>query len=843
MPAPLGFYGTISLDGVRFCLAAPLQVQQLATYPGKIVIGDYTKDSDPRLSAWVISDLSGGHGVAEIREGVDQNRCRWATLNIRYPGQWAPPYATTVYTAASNTDGARPLGDLNIAGTYRFYAAYGDKLVQWDESGLAFGASLGTLTAAPVKKGVAYRGTGAARKLFIPMGASGYATYSDAAAFANVAAGANDPAAQAFVLWDDKLVAIDTSGQLWYSTDGAAAGGTSYGAGGKLDTSFVPLNLVLFFDQANNPTVFIVADQGLWAFDPNGPRLYRVAGMDVPGHPYAHLGSAEWRQHLFTTLGMGARRYTGDIAQPMGLDRDEGLPLNYRGRILDLEPEVNGLFALCVGGVSGTTSYAHLQVWTDYGWHTVWADTATSTTTKTTWARVSRAQDAYRLWWGDGSGNLRTISLPVDDANPRAQIVDSQGSFASGSFVVETGRFDAAMTGINKVANFMFVKVGGTGTTGALTIEYRRNGETNWTALDTKSFADGVRSISTHQMGDALPNHSATQHDHEGLLFQEIEFRFTLSDPACWVEHAVLYFMKVQPPGRAFTAQLDLTRPESGQSPTQLSDKLVTLLNDGLFIEMFYRGVGSTVDEYIRVKLTQVDGTDASGSDTHSLRTVTILEIPDEIEIPAVQPASTPAFVAASAVVSGTGTSVAVTKPTGTVDDNLIVVALVAADAAPSAPAGWTATAPAGTLITGSSHYLHTYYKVASSEGASWTWTITSSAYRAVACTYENTATSSPEITGSENASTSGLTVTGTSVTTTTANALIILAAGIEGSGTSTPPGDMVERVDSAGTPSLFFDDVVQGTAGASGNKAATRTGDTDYGWAAHLLAFKADGT
>ena len=839
MPSDLGFYDVITIDGVRYRLAAPVAVEQLATYPGKITIGDYTKDSDPRLSAWIIRDLSGGHGIAELEEGADQNRDRWATLNTRYPGQWAPPYASAAYTAAADTTGARPLGDLNEAGTYRFYAAYGTKLVKWDETGLAYGSSLGTLTAVPVDKAVAYRGTGAARKLFIPMGASGYATYSDAAAFANVAAGASDPAAQSFLLWADKLIALDTAGQLWYSTSGAAASFTSYGASGKLDTAYVPRHLVSFFDQANNPAIFVVSDQATWAFDPAGPSLYRVAGVDTPGHPYAGLGAAEWRQHLFLTLGMGVRRYTGDIAQPMGLDRDNGLPLNYRGRILDLESETNGLYALCIGGVSGSTSYAHLQVWTDYGWHTVWADTATSTTTKTTWCRVSQAQSTLRLWWGDGSGNLRTIALPLDDANPRAQLVDGVGSFASGTYEVQTGEFDAAMSGIDKVASHLFVKVRGTGTTGSLIVSYRINQEANWTTLGTQSFAGGTRSVNFRNFGDQLTNF-ATTGDYEGLIFQEIELRFQLSDPACWVDHAVLYFMKVQPPARSFTMQIDLTAPLDDQSPDRLNDLLNAVLNAGLFVEMVYRGAGTIADEYVRAKVIQVSGIDASGQDTRGLRQVTILEVPDTVSIPAVQAASTPEFRAASTVASGSGTTITVTKPTGTTDGDLLVAVIMSDNTTPTAPAGWARTSVNNTAIPSSNYELNTYYKIASSEGASWSWTITSSIYEGFVCAYTGVH-ATPAIAASENTSTSNASCTGTSVTTATQNALIILVGATTSSSNIVPPGTMTERVDSSGSLSTFLCDEVQGSVGASGNKTATWDG-TDN-WASHLLAFKAAGT
>lgn len=631
MVAPSRF-GDLILDGVAFRLASPLQIEQLSTYPGKVVTGDYSKDSDPRLSSWIVRDLTGGHGVADIQEGVDQGRCRWATLNTRYPGQFVTPYLATQYTAAADTTGARPLGDLYESGVYRFYAAYGTKLVRWDESTLAFSASLGTLTAAPVGKGVEFKGTGT-RKLFVPMGASGYATW-DGAALATSAT----PLAQSFLIWDDKLLCLDTDGQLHYSTDGSAF--TSYSTLttlAKVDAAYVPRSLVSFYDQGGNPAAFVVTNRRVFAFDASGPKLYPVTALDM-SHPYGGLGAAQFRANLYVSLGMGVRRYTGDVAQPIGLDRDDGLPLNYRGRVLDLEPENNGLFALCVGGESGATSYAHLQVWTEYGWHPVWVDTATSTTSKTTWARVSEAQSVHRLWWGDGSGNLRTIKLPTDDANPRTQIIDGVGSFATGTFTLHTGRFDASQAGVNKVADHMYVKLGPTAANvDYCDVYYRINGATSWTLLKSKLLSDGgVVSFNVTEFGTALANSG-----YQGLLWDDIEFRLDLinanaTDPF-YLEYFAFYFMKVMPPGRAFTAQLDLSHGNLDQSAQDLAQKLDSLLNAGKFFEMQYRytapGMATIASSspdfpYIRARLTQVSGVDGTGQDLSSLRTVALLEVP-----------------------------------------------------------------------------------------------------------------------------------------------------------------------------------------------------------------------
>jgi hypothetical protein len=82
-------YSEILLAGMAFKLRSPLGESNLATFQRKLVIGDYTQDSNPLLSAWVISDLSGGLGVEDMNEASDATRYRIATLYPRYPNMIA----------------------------------------------------------------------------------------------------------------------------------------------------------------------------------------------------------------------------------------------------------------------------------------------------------------------------------------------------------------------------------------------------------------------------------------------------------------------------------------------------------------------------------------------------------------------------------------------------------------------------------------------------------------------------------------------------------------------------------------------------------------------------------
>lgn len=80
-------------------------------------------------------------------------------------------------------------------------------------------------------------------------------------------------------------------------------------------------------------------------------------------------------------------------------------------------------------------------------------------------------------------------------------------------------------------------------------------------------------------------------------------------------------------------------------------------------------------------------------------------------------------FRADAEVINGTaGTSVTVSKPAGTADGDLLIAFISETGVGSiTAPAGWTLI---GSVASGSSVTQAAYYKIAASEGASWTWTL-----------------------------------------------------------------------------------------------------------------------
>ena len=74
----------ISLNGVYYPLVAPVQSSLASIYPGKIVIGDTTKDSQTRTSIIAWSNFQGGIGVERMEGAGETHRSWWSTCQLRY---------------------------------------------------------------------------------------------------------------------------------------------------------------------------------------------------------------------------------------------------------------------------------------------------------------------------------------------------------------------------------------------------------------------------------------------------------------------------------------------------------------------------------------------------------------------------------------------------------------------------------------------------------------------------------------------------------------------------------------------------------------------------------------
>lgn len=207
-------------------------------------------------------------------------------------------------------------------------------------------------------------------------------------------------------------------------------------------------------------------------------------------------------------------------------------------------------------------------------------------------------------------------------------------------------------------------------------------------------------------------------------------------------------------------------------------------------------------------------------------------------------------LVASAQGSAGTGvTTLTVAKPAGTSAGDLMVasIAVRPSTVTITAPSGWTLVRRTDNT-SGNTHGLAVYYRVAgSSEGASYSWTVSSSSTGSVGgiLSFRGVDVSSPVDAENGQTTANSLSHAAPSLTTTVANTMMVTSHTFPSSATWTPPSGMTEAADvasltvpNAAGQALEVNYEAIPAAGSTGSKTATASGDADTG-VTHSLALK----
>ena len=169
---------------------------------------------------------------------------------------------------------------------------------------------------------------------------------------------------------------------------------------------------------------------------------------------------------------------------------------------------------------------------------------------------------------------------------------------------------------------------------------------------------------------------------------------------------------------------------------------------------------------------------------------------------------------------SGSNTSVSVSKPTGVTDGDVMVATVAFAGGTLTAPAGWTQVLEqAGTGVT-----LRVYRRTASSEGSSYTWSLSTADGLAVAIgAYYNVDTTTPIGGSGSQANSSSTSMVAPSVTPGTPADMLLFAGAVAGNVRATAPGSMTEEADAGATGvGVYGADQLLASSDATGTRTAT---------------------
>jgi tripartite motif-containing protein 71 len=358
MPASRDDAKTVVIDGLRYPLGAPVERSQLGIYVRKFIVGDAQFDSDDYQSAVIYGNLSGGIGIEDSDEGADTTRYWTGVMDTRSPRMIGlPPLVTS--PAAPQAGAARPIG---VVGT-QFYMCFDDDAYGWDDTTGAWHVTTNDLDFAPVNKCVNFDG-----RVWVPQGTNGIRAVTETGAANGTLTEAlitAAPAAVALATWNDALYAVATTGKLYKLLQGETSWAIVENAAGTdlvINTSDTPRNLVSYYNRAGEPTLWLITDRAAYQFYESAVE-WRKSSIAFPHHPNTARPVAIWRtgEDLWVANGMDVvRQTTGNAIVPLasGVSRDQGVPQEYRGTILDLEPEVSQLFALVGAGTdSGDYQY------------------------------------------------------------------------------------------------------------------------------------------------------------------------------------------------------------------------------------------------------------------------------------------------------------------------------------------------------------------------------------------------------------------------------------------------------------------------------------------------------
>ena len=130
---------------IRLPLREPVARHKISQYPGKIVVGDSTRDSRPRTSLIAYTDWRGGIGIEHLLDSGDEDRVNWSTCDLSFAGHMVlPPRADDVPkpVGVERLLAWAELGNL-LYGVFRSTSTGKDQVYQYD--GASWGTSLHTL--------------------------------------------------------------------------------------------------------------------------------------------------------------------------------------------------------------------------------------------------------------------------------------------------------------------------------------------------------------------------------------------------------------------------------------------------------------------------------------------------------------------------------------------------------------------------------------------------------------------------------------------------------------------------------------------------------------------------
>jgi hypothetical protein len=409
--------------------------------------------------------------------------------------------------------------------------------------------------------------------------------------------GSTLPEAKYLTVWDGRLWALDTDNTLWVTADLTAAN-DGWAKKAQMPVLFGEVSaLDTFFNADEAEKVVATTKTGLWIYDDANDKWFRTR-LSFPHHTHGGRGHVLYQGDFYLTAGVDAYRFTGATVIPVGLNRDNGLPADYRGTIDCLADAFNWLMAGMNGAIvesetdlstapSGydTTVFgdsaglAAIFAWTGTGWFTFW--TSGTAGSQIQWMKMSPAGGTNRLWFG-ANQELNYIPLPQGVFNP----LEEPGWEFGPSGYFETPWFDAGWAELDKLALEVKARAEQITTDETITLKYAIDEAQTWTTLGTLS---GSTNEDTFEFDNAA-----------GIVFRNIRFRGELARGTDTTKtpvfrFAALKFLRLLDPLFGYNLTVDLSQPYSGRSPWEMLVAIKATLAKKTLVDFEFRRAGESI--------------------------------------------------------------------------------------------------------------------------------------------------------------------------------------------------------------------------------------------------------
>jgi len=636
----------IFLNGVYYPTTRPVRSTLASIYPGKVVIGDTTKDSQLRSSIIAWSDWRGGIGINRMEGGAETSRAWYSTCQLRYKNHLVLPGLATESSSPSHGLTDATIGAINTLSdeVYAFWngsVSESPKLFKYNNTNDSWGSALTQSATDQVTDSVVFTDAGGTTYLVFAhydSNGSGY-TYSS-----NGSSWTTDATDTKFVtVWDERLWGISHVGQLWYAT----------AIGTEVNDAVLPLpdgSVTALFVARNAlgiPIIYAATTRGLFAHNADNA-MWENTQMDFPVHPDNGKGTITWRDSVYIPSGNGIYKYINGnnaaVISIMGPDRDDGLPSDKRGAIRHMAGAHNellvGLDARAAPATISSSSipyqwishqgstvippdtgYSSILGYNDMGWEVKWQSAESGKGFDS--IHVSDAYSKYRVWWGHND-IVHFMDLPKDIINPSEV---SEFAYALQG-IHETPWFNAGQSEVDKLALNLRIEAQDLTSTEKVKVEY---------AIDyAESYTTAVGTLDSTEMGAASGTYTYTFGSSAGVAFRSIKFKLTLDRSTATstglekfetpdVVSLTLEFRKKIAAKWGHTVEVDLTNEYKGNVPKDLRSNLISAIESNTLVEFTFRDdSGGTRNYYVDVIGAQ--GIEFTGYDERGSTTIQVVE-------------------------------------------------------------------------------------------------------------------------------------------------------------------------------------------------------------------------